>query len=46
MFVSCECLCCQRSLRRTDPSSRGVLPLRCVSQCDKAEIKNVDAYCG
>jgi hypothetical protein len=26
MFVSCECLCCQRSLRQTDPSSRGVLP--------------------
>jgi hypothetical protein len=26
MSVSGECLCCQRSLRRTDHSSRGVLP--------------------
>jgi hypothetical protein len=28
MFVSCECLCVvrQTSLRRADPSSRGVLP--------------------
>jgi hypothetical protein len=33
MFFSCECLCCQveRSLRRADPSSTGVLPtMMCV----------------
>jgi len=28
-------VCCQRSLQRTDHSSRGVPPSVCVSECDR-----------
>jgi hypothetical protein len=33
MSVSCEC--CQRSLQRADPLSRGVVWSVCVSECDQ-----------
>ena len=36
MSVSCECRVVRyRSLRRADPSSRGVLPSVFVSECDR-----------
>jgi hypothetical protein len=30
-YASLQVVCCQRPLQRADPSSRGVLPRKCVS---------------
>jgi len=43
MSVSCEyfCVAREKSLRRADPSSRGVLHSVCVLECDQVHLQSV-----
>ena len=43
MSVSCQCcvLCMYRTLRRDDPSFRGVLPSECVCVCVCVSLKEI-----